>query len=146
MHLCSSSVIVSLEQNLKGGSFVEVAALERHNYEEEHINPPQFNTLSVFSSTHFPFLSFSLALISTVQFPSLILFFFISNSALILTCILLSHPVSPLIDSPGLTLSYLTTNEQSGCAHSQMNQEPTWEPFTLYHNTVLISLEANSFS
>lgn len=41
MHLCSSSVIVSLEQNLKGGSFVEVAALERHNCEEEHINLPK---------------------------------------------------------------------------------------------------------
>lgn len=65
MHLCSSSVIVSLEQNLKGGSFVEVAALERHNCEEEHINPPPpSSTLSqsilqlTFLSSPSPVLSF----------------------------------------------------------------------------------------
>lgn len=40
---------------------------------------------------------------------------------LIPICLLLSHPVRPCITSSGLTLSYLTTNEQT-------NQEPTWEP------------------
>lgn len=50
------------------------------------------------------------------------------------------------IDSSGLTLSYLATNEQSGCAHSPWIKNPHGKLFALYHNTVLISLETNSFS
>ncbi|CAB1443456.1 unnamed protein product [Pleuronectes platessa] len=52
----------------------------------------------------------------------------------------------PLIDSSDLTLSYLTTNERPGCAHSQRISNLHGNPFTLYHNTVLISLESTSFS
>lgn len=68
------------------------------------------------------------------------------SSALILSCLLLIQPVCPLVNSSDLTLSYLTTNEQCGCARSQRIRNPHGNPIILYHNTVLISLETTSFS
>lgn len=150
LHVCSGSVVVFLQLALKGGVlFVEAVTLDRNNCEVTQINLPRApnRTLSVSSSANFLFL-FPSYLLSFPMYYFLVCFssFPLTSSALILSCLLLIQPVCPLVNSSGLTLSYLTTNEQSGCAHSQRIRNPHGNPIILYHNTVLISLETTSFS
>lgn len=137
LHLCSGSVIVSLQQNLKGGVlFVEAAPLDRHNCEGKQINLPRASN-SKLSACHFFYsLPFPFPFLS-IRLPCLDFHCFISFSHFVFHFHSGSHPsiltfLSSCASSPRLLGSHAVIPHHKWAVWmctQPTNQEPTWEPF-----------------